>query len=99
MTARTLRPFILAEEIKFKKQNEFAYLVGRYTFDAISIVANNILRTKNEPAMGYMEKPYDFSETKEEAEERKRKAEEEKIKASFVRFAESIRSNMEKKDG
>lgn len=99
MTARTLRPFVLAEDIKFKKKNEFAYLVGRYTFDAISIAVSNALRGKGENPIPYMDKPYDFDKTEEEYEKEAMQKNADKVKSAFMKFAGNMNMNMEKKDG
>ena len=95
-----LRPYILAENIKFEKMNQQAHLQGRYIFDAVSIAISNALRSKGQKAINYMDTPYDFDKLRrEQKEEEARRVREEKMKAEFMMFSEGLRKKLEVQNG
>ena len=79
-----------AYAIKREKENEDFWLQGMYFYDALSTVIHNALKSKNEKARNYTEKPYDFKKEKTEEDKAKEvQIEQEKAYAwmdSFVRM-------------
>lgn len=93
---------------KFKIQNELinyeAWLNGLYVFDAISkSIYNSFGRKETQPALNYIEKPYDFDEnekvkSKEEIEREQQLKLEEKIKESLQRTKSILNRNKERQE-
>lgn len=76
------------DKIKLQQEtdNFNAWLNGLYVFDAVSkSIYNNFGRKEAQPALNYIEKPYDFSKTKEDYEKEKIKERENSIKEQLKR--------------
>ena len=95
-----LRPYILADEISFNRDNQMAHLQGRYFFDALTIAISNALRKSGQQATNYPERPYDFDEMKKKQdEEERKKLQIESMKAQFAKFADGLKTKLGDKDG
>lgn len=91
---------------KLKVQNEVinyeAWLSGLYVFDAISkSIYNSFGRKETQPALNYIEKPYDFNEkvkSKEEIEKEQQLKLEEQIKESLRKTKNILKRNKERQE-
>lgn len=77
---------------KLKIQNELdnqqAWRIGLYVYEAVAVVVHNVLRKEGQPAQSYAEKPYDFSQgskTQEELREEEIRRNEELIRENLNR--------------
>lgn len=50
-------------KIKNELDNQQAWRIGLYVYEAIAVVVHNALRKEGQPALHYCEKPYDFNST------------------------------------
>lgn len=91
---------------QLKMQNEIsnynAWLNGVYVFDAISkSIYNAFARKDTQPALNYIEKPYDFTErtkSKEEIERERQLKLEEQIKESLQKTKNILKRNKERQE-
>lgn len=75
---------------KLKIQNELdnqqAWRIGLYVYEAVAVVIHNILRKEGQPTQSYCEKPYNFSNIS--------KTQEELIEEDNIRNEEAIRESL-----
>ncbi|MGN1301587.1 MAG: hypothetical protein ACI4U9_03585 [Clostridia bacterium] len=75
---------------KLKIQNELdnqqAWRIGLYVYEAISVVVHNVFKKEGQPRQSYSEKPYNFS--------RKPKTQEEIIEEEIRKNEELIKENL-----
>lgn len=88
-----------ANELTRRQQNQFAWLQGRYIYDALCeaspLFRMSFSRGRISPA-DYTKEPYPITdEEKREREERRKKAEMERLKAAFMQFASGIAKKIE----
>lgn len=83
-------------KIQAELENQQAWRIGLYVFDALSVVVHNVLSEKGTPAINYPEKPYEFN-TKPISGEEKRLQEirknEELIKENLSRGKRALNKN------
>ena len=86
------------DKIKIKKEidNTNAWLTGLYVFDAVSkTIYNNFGRKETQPALCYMEQPYDFNQkpkTQEDIAKEKRERIEEQIRERNKQIKEMLKN-------
>ena len=88
-----------ADEIRRRQQNHFAWLQGRYIYDALCeaspLFRMSFSNRRITPA-DYTKEPYPVTETeRQEREERKRKEEMERLKMAFMQFSSGIAKKIE----
>ena len=88
-----------ANELTRRQQNQFAWLQGRYIYDALCeaspLFRMSFSRGRISPA-DYTKEPYPITEDeKREREERRKKAEMERLKAAFMQFSSGIAKKIE----
>ena len=96
LNVRTLRPYLLAENIKREERNYFAWLQGAYIYDAVGVVIGNAFAKKGSKRKEYLKKPVRI--TPLTVEEKRIKAEKERRKffAMFTAMENSF--NAKEKD-
>lgn len=75
-------------KIQNKLDNQQAWRIGLYVYEAVAVVIHNALRKEGQPAQSYCEEPYDFnniSKTQEELIEEENRKNEEAIRESLSR--------------
>ena len=85
LNVRTLRPYLLAENIRREERNYFAWLQGAYIYDALSVVMANSFSKKGSPRKEYCKEPVRITPLTEE--EKAIKAEKESIKIFDMFYA------------
>lgn len=95
MNIRKLRPYLLAENLKWEQKNKEFHLMGQYVYDAISIALYNAFRKSGKKAADYPEHPYKFM-TEDERKESIEKQSMEKAKAEFMAFAKGLEKKLKK---
>lgn len=71
LNPKRLKPFLEANKLKLKQQNEFMWLQGMYIFDAVSVAIYNNFKDKGKKSMEYLQEPLEiFKPTPEEMEAR-----------------------------
>lgn len=88
-TLVNLRVYDDAHRLKQRMDDEMNYLIGRYTYEAISVALSNAFRKKGAKAIHYREKPF-LTELEEELKNKEHLAnltEEEKRKYTDDLFA------------
>ena len=62
-----------AYKLKLESQNELAWLIGLYVYDAVAVVVSNALSRKGAKPKNYLERPMDiFPLTEKEKKHRER---------------------------
>lgn len=88
-----------ADEIRRRQQNQFAWLQGRYIYDALceaSPLFRMSFSNKRISPAEYTKEPYPVTENeRQEREERKRKEEMERLKMAFMQFSSGIAKKIE----
>lgn len=79
LNVRTLRPYLLAENIKREERNYFLWLQGAYVYDAVNVVMANAFSKKGAQKKEYIKEPVRITPLTEE--EKRIKAEKERRKA------------------
>lgn len=98
MNITKLRPYLLADELKWKQVNRQAHLYGRYVFDAVSTALANALRGKHDMPINYLDEPYDFDKlAREHEQEVQQQKKIEAMKARFSSFAIATNKKLEEK--
>ena len=75
-------------KIQNEMENQQAWRIGLYVYEAVAVVFHNALRKEGTPAQSYSSKPYDFNQspkTQEELMEEEIKRNEELIRESLNR--------------
>ena len=83
LNVRTLRPYLLAENIKREERNYFAWLQGAYVYDALSVVIGNAFAKKGSKPREYLKEPVRITPLTEEEKQIKAEKERRKIIAMF----------------
>ena len=94
MNIRTLRPYLMAEDIKREQTNYFMWLQGLYVYDAMSVVIGNAFSKKGSKKLEYLHEPIKILPPTEE--EKRIKAEKDRRKA--IAFFNSLADNFNAKD-
>ena len=98
MNPRKLRPYLLAEDIRFRKRNQEMYIMGAYVFDALCIALSNLSRKNGQQPIPYLKQPFEFPTLDEQAEMERERVKMEKMKAQFQAFADGLRKQLEEKE-
>ena len=90
-----------ADEIRRRQRNEYAWLQGRYIYDALCeaspLFRVSFSKGRISPS-DYTKEPYPVTEAeRREREERKRKEEMERLKMAFMQFASGIAKKLEQR--
>ena len=83
LNVRTLRPYLLAENIKREERNYFAWLQGAYVYDAVNVVMANAFSKKGTKKKEYVKEPIRITPLTEEEKAIKAEKERRKIIAMF----------------
>ncbi len=83
LNVRTLRPYLLAENIKREERNYFAWLQGAYIYDAVGVVVANTLSKKGTKKKEYCKEPIRITPLTEEEKAIRAEKERRKIIAMF----------------
>lgn len=83
LNPRKLKPFLKAEKLRQKHQNEFMWIMGNYIYDAVSVSVYNNLRDKKHRPQKFVEEPFQLFELEEWEKEAKIQREREKTIAFF----------------
>lgn len=83
LNVRTLRPYLLAEDIKREERNYFLWLQGAYIYDAVGVVVANALSKKGSKRRDYVKEPVRITPLTEEEKAIKAEKERRKIFAMF----------------
>ena len=73
-------------KIQNELDNQQAWRIGLYVYEAISVVVHNVFKKEGQPSQNYSEKPYNFS--------RKPKTQEEIIEEEIRKNEELIKENL-----
>ncbi len=94
LTIRTLRPYLMAEDIKREQQNYFLWLQGVYIYDAVGVIVSNALSKKGSTKKEYVKEPVRITPLTDE--EKQIKAEKDRRKV--VAFLNSLADDFNSKD-
>lgn len=94
LNIRTLRPYLMAEDIKREQQNYFLWLQGVYIYDAVGTVVGNALSKKGAKKHEYVKEPIRITPLTEE--EKRIKAEKDRRKV--VAFLNSLADDFNEKE-
>ena len=83
LNVRTLRPYLLAENIKREERNYFLWLQGAYFYDALGVVMANSFSKKGSKKREYVKEPIRITPLTEEEKAIKAEKERRKIFAMF----------------
>ncbi len=83
LTVRTLRPYLLAENIKREERNYFAWLQGAYIYDAVGVVVANALAKRGSKKREYVNEPVRITPLTEEEKRIKAEKDKRKVIAMF----------------
>ena len=81
---------VYMDKLKFQNEldNQQAWRIGLYVYEAVAVVVHNALRKEGQPAQNYCEKPHEFNsnpKTEEEIMEEEIRKNEELIRESLNR--------------
>ena len=96
LNVRTLRPYLLAENIKREERNYFAWLQGAYIYDAVGCIIGNAFSKKGSKKKEYVKEPIRITPLTEEEKRIKAERERRKIIAMFSAMEESFKAQNEK---
>lgn len=68
-----------AYKLKLESQNELAWLIGLYVYDAVAVVVSNALSRKGAKPKNYLERPMDIFPLTEKEKKRREREEYEKM--------------------
>lgn len=83
LNVRTLRPYLLAEDIKREERNYFLWLQGAYIYNAVAAVVGNAFSKKGSKKQEYLKEPVRITPLTEEEKAIKAEKERRKIIAMF----------------
>ena len=83
LNVRTLRPYLLAEDIKREERNYFLWLQGAYIYDAVGVVMSNAFSKKGSKKKEYIKEPVRITPLTEEEKAIKAEKERRKVIAMF----------------
>jgi hypothetical protein len=83
LNVRTLRPYLLAENIKREERNYFLWLQGAYIYDAVGVVMHNAFSKKSAKKKEYIGEPVRITPLTEEEKAIKAEKERRKVIAMF----------------
>lgn len=90
LNVRTLRPYLLAENIKREERNYFLWLQGAYIYDAVGVVVANAMSKKGAQRKDYLKEPVRITPLTEEEKQIRAEKERRKIFAMFDAMEESF---------
>ena len=90
LNVRTLRPYLLAENIKREERNYFAWLQGAYIYDAVSVIVGNAFAKKGSNKKEYLKEPIKITPPTEEEKRIKAERERRKVIAMFKAMEKSF---------
>ncbi len=90
LNVRTLRPYLLAENIKREEKNYFLWLQGAYIYDAVAVVVANAMSKKGTKRKDYLKEPVRITPLTEEEKQIRAEKERRKIIAMFDAMEESF---------
>ena len=99
LTPRLLKSFAKAHLIKTRDAELFAYLSGRYVFDAVSIALSNAFAKKGSTPIKWMTEPYRVLPLTPEEEAQREEEERNKAIAFFESLAKSFGENENSVEG
>ena len=83
LNVRTLRPYLIAENIRREEQNYFAWLQGAYIYDAVAVVVGNALSKRGARKQEYLKEPVRITPLTEEEKAIRAEKERRRIFAMF----------------
>lgn len=83
LTVKTLRPYLIAQNLKTEQQNYFMWLQGAYVYQAVSVVVSNALSKRGAKKQEYLKEPVRITPLTEEEKRIKAERERQKIIAMF----------------
>lgn len=84
LNVRTLRPYLLAENIKREDRNYFLWLQGAYIYDAVGVCLENAFSKKGGKKKDYLKEPVRITPYTEEEKRIRAEKERRRIVAMFT---------------
>lgn len=87
-----------AYKLKLEAQNELAWLIGLYVYDAVAVVASNALSKRGTKPKDYIERPMDIFPPTGKEKKRREREEYEKIDRQLqaIRDAQQMKKKKQK---
>ena len=63
-----------AFKMKTERDNQFAWLQGKYVYEAVGVHFHNAFKKKGEKSLHYPNEPYEFDDPEKEDERRKKES-------------------------
>lgn len=95
MNVRKLRPYFIAENLKWEQKNREFHLMGQYVYDAVTVALYNAFRKSGKQPLNYPEHPYKFMSAEEKKDYIERESME-RAKAEFMAFAKGLENKLKK---